>query len=238
MNCMAWQSHRLGNRVRYLLDDWLPPVIREFRPLTHVLMRLWNGPNFDMDFKRKAFDMSDEEFAAAYVKRSPDRPTDLTEKQIEWMVRNALGPEVLEVGCGNGYLAERLVARADFKVTATDLSESFIEAVRRRLVGSKHVPELRTANVERLPFADKSIDSSLTAHTLEHVRSFEKAIAELVRVTRKRILIIVPKQRYYRYTVDYHLSFFPEPEQLILRIGLPKYHCETIDGDLCYYVDL
>src|SRR5580698_1803613 len=105
---MAWQSHRLGNRVRYLLDDWLPPVIREFRPLTQVLTRLWNGRNFDIDFKRKAFNMSDEEFAAAYAKRTPERPTDVTDKQIEWIIRNTLGPTALEVGCGNGFLAEQL----------------------------------------------------------------------------------------------------------------------------------
>ncbi len=44
--------------------------------------------------------------------------------------------------------------------------------------------------------------------------------------------------RYYRYTIDYHLHFFPEPEQLILRMKLPRYCCEKVTGDLCYYADL
>ena len=63
-------------------------------------------------------------------------------------------------------------------------------------------------------------------------------MAELRRVTRRRLLIVVPCQRYYRYTIDYHLHFFPEPQQFILRMGLPNYHCEKIDGDLCYWADL
>jgi hypothetical protein len=59
----------------------------------------------------------------------------------------------------------------------------------------------------------------------------------MIRVARKRILVIVPCQRYYRYTVDYHLHFFPEPEQLVLRIGLPNASCEKVTGDLCYSAD-
>src|SRR4029077_5826717 len=94
------------------------------------------------------------------------------------------------------------------------------------------------ANIETLPFADKSFDTTLCAHTLEHVRDFDKAVGELVRVTRQRLLVIVPCQRYYRYTIDYHLHFFPEPEQLVLRMKLPGYHCEKVTGDLCYYADL
>ena len=71
-----------------------------------------------------------------------------------------------------------------------------------------------------------------------HVRHFEKAVAELVRVTRRRLLVVVPCQRYYRYTIDYHLHFFPEPEQLILRMGLPRYHCLEVGGDLCYQAEM
>jgi ubiquinone/menaquinone biosynthesis C-methylase UbiE len=229
--------------ARHVLDDWLPPVIREFRPLSKVLAVAFHGRSFDLDFKRKAYDMSCAEFAAAYARlpsgcKHAYRTTDMTDRQIEWMVGSAVGPEVLEVGCGYGVLAERMAARREFLVTATDLSTQNVELVRRRFNRIGLNVRLEVADAERLPFDDKSFDSTLTAHTLEHVRDFERAVRELIRVTRRRLLVIVPCQRYYRYTIDYHLHFFPEPEQLILRMKLPRYHCQKLDGDLCYYAEV
>src|SRR6516164_3481561 len=151
----ALKSRRFTNVVRYLLDNWLPPALREFRPLSKLLALLFHGRHFDLDFKRKAFAMSDEEFARAYARlgkgqKEAYRTTDMTEGQIRWMVEHALGPEVLEVGCGYG------------------------ELVRRRMQEAGVALDLQVADVERLPFADKSFDTTLCAHTLEHVRNFEK----------------------------------------------------------------
>jgi ubiquinone/menaquinone biosynthesis C-methylase UbiE len=237
------KSRRATNSIRYLLDDWLPPVLREFRPLSQVLALMFHGRHFDLDFKRKALSMSDEEFAEAYARvakgqKSAYRVTDMTEGQLRWMVRQAIGPDVLEVGCGYGVLAERLGGRGDLKVIATDLSPANIEILRRRAQATGVSMDLRVADVEKLPFPDKCFDTTLCAHTLEHVRRFEKAVAELVRVTRRRLLVVVPCQRYYRYTIDYHLHFFSEPEQLLLRMGLPHATSEAVDGDLCYQAEL
>jgi ubiquinone/menaquinone biosynthesis C-methylase UbiE len=237
------KSRRFTNCVRYLLDDWMPPVLREWRPLSQALALAFHGKHFDLDFKRKAFALTDEEFAHAYARmvegeKSAYRTTDMSEGQLRWMVENAVGPDVLEVGCGYGVLAERLARRGDLKVTATDLSGDNVEVLRQRMRDVGLNLDLRVADLERLPFADKSFDTTLCAHTLEHVRNFEKAVAELVRVTRRRLLVVVPCQRYYRYTIDYHLHFFSEPEQLILRMGLSHYHCERVAGDLFYRADL
>jgi len=237
------KSRRVTNLVRHIMDDWLPPVIREFRPLSKALALAFHGPHFDLDFKRKAFAMTDTEFAAAYARlpsgrKKAYRLTDMTDRQIGWMLEHVLGPDVLEVGCGYGVLAERLATRGDLRVTATDLSAENIEVVRRRVESAGLPIRLEVADAERLPFPDQTFDSTVTAHTLEHVRDFERVVQELVRVTRKRILVIVPCQRYYRYTIDYHLHFFPEPEQLILRMKLRRYHCEKVMGDLCYSADL
>lgn len=237
----ALKSRRVTNAVRYLLDDWLPPAVRELRPLSRLLALAFHGRHFDLDFKRRAFAMSAEQFAAAYARlprgrRSAYRNTDMTAGQIRWAVDNAVGPDVLEVGCGHGVLARRLAA-AGFAVTATDLSPENLEAVRRAVSAGPRL-RLQIADAERLPFADRSFDTTVCAHTLEHVRDFDRAVGELVRVTRRRLLVVVPCQRYYRYTIDYHLHFFPEPEQLVLRMGLSGADCRKVHGDLCYRADL
>jgi ubiquinone/menaquinone biosynthesis C-methylase UbiE len=235
----ALKDRRITNCVRYVLDDWLPPVMRELRPLNKLMAVFFHGPHFDLDFKRKAHQMTDAEFSAAYARlprgrRRPYRDTDMTEAQMRWMVAETVGSMVLEVGCGHGHLAKRLAQEANRIVTATDLSYENVRVARARTKSPGSEVNVAVANMESLPFADKSFDTTLCAHTLEHVRDFDRAVAELVRVTRQRLLVIVPCQRYYRYTIDYHLHFFPEPEQLVLRMGLERHHCAKIQGDLCY----
>jgi 2-polyprenyl-3-methyl-5-hydroxy-6-metoxy-1,4-benzoquinol methylase len=235
----ALKDRRITNCVRYVLDDWLPPVMREFRPLNQLMARLFHGRRFDLDFKRKAHRMTDAEFSAAYARlphgrERPYRDTDMTEGQMGWMLAEAAGPMILEVGCGHGHLARRLAMLANSNITATDLSYENVRFVAAHAQSLGRSVNVAAANIERLPFADKSFDTTLCAHALEHVRDFDRAVAELVRVTRSRLLVIVPCQRYYRYTIDYHLHFFPEPEQLILRMGLARHHCVKIQGDLCY----
>src|SRR5262249_44710097 len=151
------------------------------------------------------------------------RDTDMTEGQMCWMLAEAVGPMVLEVGCGHGHLARRLAQQSDWTITATDLSHENVKVAAAQTKPGSSL-DMAVANIESLPFPNKSFDTTLCAHTLEHVRDFERAVAELVRVTRQRLLVIVPCQRYYRYTIDYHLHFFPEPEQLILRMGLERHH--------------
>src|SRR5262245_46207064 len=107
------KSRRMTNLIRYFLDDWLPPVVRDNRLLIWLLARSFHGPDFDLDFKRKAHEMSEEEFAAAYARLAVKgggryRATDMTKAEIDWMVKEAIGPDVLEVGCGQGALALRL----------------------------------------------------------------------------------------------------------------------------------
>lgn len=54
-----------------------------------------------------------------------------------------------------------------------------------------------------------------------------RAAAELRRVA-SRVIAVVPCQRYYRYTVDYHLHFFPHAGPLERLLGGKA---RSIDGD-------
>jgi ubiquinone/menaquinone biosynthesis C-methylase UbiE len=237
----GWKQRRFTNLVRYCLDDWLPPVLRDNRLLFQAIGYVFHGPTFDLDFKRKAYAMTEEEFEQAYELiqvKERYRPSDMTQAEMEWMTRNAVGPEVLEIGCGQGDLVLQLAQRGDLAVTATDLNPKDVDFVRDQMTKLGLKVNAQVANLEELPFPDRSFDTVLCAHTLEHVRRFEKAVAEMVRVCRNRLLVIVPCQRYYRYTIDYHLQFFPEVEHLLLRMGLPNAVCEKLTGDLCYMAEI
>jgi SAM-dependent methyltransferase len=235
------RSREVTNVIRFLLDDCLPPVLRDRRLLMSLVARIYCGKayaQFDVDFKEHVLHMSDADLAALY-QTAPGcgenriRESDLTAAEKQYVLTNVRGPNVLEVGCGTGTLA-RSIAQLGYQVVASDVDASMLQRL-ADAAGTEGLP-LRTqvAFVETLPFPDHSFDTVVAAHTLEHVRDFEKAVEEMVRVAQHRIIIVVPRQRYYRYTVDYHLHFFPDPEQLILRVGLPHRECRIVTGDLCY----
>ena len=86
---------------------------------------------------------------------------------------------------------------------------------------------------ERLPFQNKSFDTTIICMVLEHVRSLTVSFLELERVTRGRVLIVTPRQRFYRVTFDYHLHFFYSLQHLASHIHTGTTEGEVVDGDLC-----
>ncbi len=218
--------------IRFMLDELLPPIVRDQRWFFGPIIKLFNG-RLDIDFKRKAVFMTEEQFRNAYESVANSRQTDTTTKVAEWVLANLAGNTILEAGCGNGDLAIACAAKGH-KVLATDLAESNLKEVRIK-AGRKNLNiETRFTNIEQLPFENNSFDTTLCLHTLEHVKNLCGAINELKRVTKKRLIVVVPKQRYYRYTCDYHINFFGDPEQIILAMKMEKAQCYIIDGSLCY----
>lgn len=234
---MRWlKSPKVTGWIRFVLDECMPPIIRD-RRWFYWFVVVGINRTLDMDFKRKAPMMSDEEFTAAYERIEVIRSRDSTDGQLRFVTKNLAPGTVLEVGAGSGDLS-LIMARAGYQVTATDITMSSVDHLRNRSQ-SEGVPlDTRTANLERLPFPDASFDNVVCVHTLEHVKDLAASVRELKRVARERLVIVVPRERYFQYTANYHLQFFGGPEQLALAIGLNPFHCQVIDGALCYWADL
>jgi SAM-dependent methyltransferase len=93
-------------------------------------------------------------------------------------VAEAAPQRILEVGCGEGELAERFVRELGCEVVAIDQSERMVELTRARGVGA------RVADVQDLPFGDGEFDCAIAAWMLYHVPDVDRALAELARVLR------------------------------------------------------
>ena len=105
--------------------------------------------------------------------------------------------------------------------------------------GLKHADiKFQSGFVENLPFPDKSFDIVVCTHTLEHILDLKKAIHELKRVAKKQLIIVTPRQKYYYYTLDLHVNFFPIAEPLCQQIGLVDFTCKDIGGDWVYVAKL
>jgi len=104
-------------------------------------------------------------------------------------VRDAIaleaGERVLEVGCGNGLLADEMADEVGLTghVTGVDISDSMI-ALARAHCGSRPGIHFATANADRLPFEDASFDVAVTVQCMCFVPDVQKAMSEMFRVLR------------------------------------------------------
>ncbi len=93
-------------------------------------------------------------------------------------IAEARPDRILEVGPGEGELAERLRLELGAEVVAVDQSERMVELARGRGV------DARLGTVERLDFDDESFDCVVAAWMLYHVQDLDRAFAEVARVLR------------------------------------------------------
>jgi SAM-dependent methyltransferase len=85
---------------------------------------------------------------------------------------------ILEVGCGEGELSERMQRELEADVVAVDQSERMVELTRARSV------DARVGDVQSLPFDDGEFDCAVAAWMLYHVPDLDRALGELARVLR------------------------------------------------------
>jgi ubiquinone/menaquinone biosynthesis C-methylase UbiE len=85
---------------------------------------------------------------------------------------------LLEVGGGEGELAERIMQKLGAEVVGIDQSEAMVEVQRSKGI------DARVGDVQDLPFEDGEFDAALAAWMLYHVPDLDRGLAELARVLR------------------------------------------------------
>ena len=127
-----------------------------------------------------------------------DRLPLLRELKALAIERTAIGPgrRVLDVGCGFGLETLRLarLVAPGGAVTGIDLSAEFIaEAVRRAGAAGLDV-DLTQGDAQDLPFPDDAFDVTRIERVLIYLDDPDRALGEMVRVTRPggRIAVIAP----------------------------------------------
>lgn len=215
-----------------IFEAIIPPIIRDQKWFMYLPLALLTKKQRKIyfEFKYRAYDYSDYEFTNIYKEINSNlkfnRETDLNKQCVSKILEEVKNENVLEVGCGRGYLANLLSKNNKVTAVDIDISEEIIEKY----------PSInfQKMDIHRLEFENDNFDSVICTHTLEHVKFINKAISELRRVAKKRIIIVIPRERPYKYTFNLHLHFFPYSFSVntVFNLGLDNdFELNDINGD-------
>jgi 2-polyprenyl-3-methyl-5-hydroxy-6-metoxy-1,4-benzoquinol methylase len=109
---------------------------------------------------------------SAYANAEGDDPREFAFEAVA----EARPRRVLEVGGGEGELAERIVKELGAELVGIDQSERMVEIQRSKGI------DARIGAVNELPFGEGEFDVAVAAWMLFHVPDLDRAIAELARV--------------------------------------------------------
>ena len=91
------------------------------------------------------------------------------------------GKDVIDIGCGGGFMAEALAKRSA-NVAGVDPSEGAIQAARAHAGANNLSIDYTIGQAETLAFADESFDIVVCVDVLEHVESLEKTVQQIARI--------------------------------------------------------
>lgn len=231
-------STRFTNRIRWVLDERIPRSLRDARWFMAPLFLIWcKGRHVRtwMDFKKLAPSMTRAELRDFYrgaISFASERETDTNPKALAHVLAaiDREAASLLDVGCGRGHFLRTLQKDETFaaiRLTGCDLVDRVALGRASYVVG----------DTESLPFSDGAFDVVTCFHTLEHVLRPEEAIAELRRICRRQLIVVVPRQKYFFYTMDLHLNFFPEPAAFAAALGVAEDAIRQFGDDLVYVED-
>src|SRR6266576_596786 len=106
-----------------------------------------------------------------------------------------INPEsILDVGCGEGFTLSKLKeAGLRKKLEGVEYLDTAIA------LGKKERPDIhiKKGTIYDLPYKDNAFDLVLCTEVLEHLEEPEKALKELIRVSKRYMLLTVPNEPFF-----------------------------------------
>ncbi len=115
---------------------------------------------------------------------------------IDELVATVSPSSLLDVGCGEGVVTERLARLTRAETTGVDIGDERMWEQWRLREGVGVTFE--SASAYELPFDDASFDCVCALEVLEHLERPADALAEMARVSRRAVLVSVPREPVWR----------------------------------------
>jgi SAM-dependent methyltransferase len=119
------------------------------------------------------------------------------ERSLDELLERGDPESLLDVGCGEGVLVQRVAQRLHpRRVVGIDLEEGSIQAGWAR----HQAPNLeyRTMYAQELPFGEGEFDMVSAIEVLEHLPDPEGTLAQMARCAQRHLLVSVPREPLWR----------------------------------------
>jgi ubiquinone/menaquinone biosynthesis C-methylase UbiE len=137
----------------------------------------------------------------------------ISQKMLELVTRHA-GHKILDIGCSYGIDCRELNRRG-FSCVGIEANYDYYKEAKSEI-------EAYFMRAEKLKFPDKSFDTAIMLEVLEHLDEPFTALAEIVRVVRKNLILSVPNLAPLETCVQHnvimhhffettHVNFFTKP---------------------------
>lgn len=95
---------------------------------------------------------------------------------------------ILDIGCGNGIMLERIAHACDCHLIGADISEDALEIAKRQLAGTN--VELLRCPHPHMPLEDATVDKALTINTIYFWEDLASGFEEIARVLKPEGIFI------------------------------------------------
>ena len=120
----------------------------------------------------------------------------------DWIDRD---PSLLDVGIGDGVIAEYLSRKLNIKVYGLDISENACSKARDKGIDSK----VRDINHGLHLRDDEIYDYILLMEVIEHTVQPEKVVIDAIRHSRKGVIVTIPNSGYIRWRIHLLRGYTP-----------------------------
>lgn len=195
------------NKIRFVLEEILPPIIRDSFIFKFIIKKIYRNDKIHQKLKSNILNISQEEYKN-YYKNMPQihENSDLSDLCIEEILKNIKPRNIIDVGCGNGFLLKKI--RDKNKKIKLNGSELTVNSKLRQNFKINNI-KLYEKEIENIDQIKTKFDTVICSHVLEHVLDINKAYFNLKKICRKKLIIVVPRERPYEHTFNGHIHFFP-----------------------------
>lgn len=220
------------NKIRFILEEILPPVFRDSLIFKFIIAKIMKNSDL-VNFKSNIINISQKKYENIYKNfNSFHKDSDLSKICINKILKNIVGNNVVDVGCGNGMLLKKISKKFPKKsLTGIEMNPNVYLKKEFNQDGIK----LFKLKIEKIDKIKYKYDTVICTHVLEHILDINKAYNNLKKICKDTLIIIVPKERPYKHSNNTHLHFFPYEWSFINTIRpINKFKIQELDRDFLY----
>lgn len=116
------------------------------------------------------------------------------EKLLKLLENENKNTSLLDAGCGEGFISDCIYNNTKIKkITGIDINKASLDFASDMNKKIKYKKD----DIYKLSFKDNEFDIVITLEVLEHLDNPTKALKEIIRVSKNKIIISVPNEPYF-----------------------------------------